>query len=139
MACVLTVDDEILAVKTSGALEPSERQKVLKQIVSIYDNSSARAIIVDHRDSNIICSKQEAIDFGVMIDFMFSDRWPCFIAVLVDEQSETLELIDLSVFRANAGSSEIDIRTFHDEEQARKAVAVWREEHGGGGDIAVLP
>jgi len=137
MACSFIFDDEILEVKTSGQLDLNERLRMLKLIASVYDNCRAKAIIVDHRQAEIECSKEDAINFGVLIDFMFIGRWPCFIAVLTDADDPALELIDLSVFKANSEEGDTVIKSFMDEKAARKAVAAWLKEQDG--DIAVLP
>lgn len=137
MTCSVISDDEILKVKTHGLLDQKEREKVLKIIATAYDSCPAKAILIDHCEAEIVSSKKEAIDFGILIDFMFCNRWPCFIAVITNGDNSIDELIDLSIDSVNKRESKTEIQYFHNEKDAREKIELWLNKQKR--NIVLLP
>jgi len=120
---------DILIATTRDIIGADEYGEMLHRLVEAFDASGANVILVDHRNSQIDITIEEAINFGNFIGDRFSARKSSFIAFLVNEQDPSLKLVDVSIMVALKAENQIFIKSYVEEQLAVKAIASWRKSN----------
>ncbi len=116
-----------VVAKTRGLIGYKDRSKLLRLMADAYDRSAADAVLVDHSDSQLQCSVEEAEALAVSISATFCSRQPCFIAVLADAKNRSnLKLIESSISYSAAIKDPIRIQSYTDDRAIFGDIKAWR-------------